>query len=126
MDEVFSPAQLMIDCEIRDYALQVVQGLVADEQFDDVAVLQEVLQNTDDSLPFMTHPTTIANYRAVFRNPRLFHREHQQSDTWGSEDIIEHAQTEARRLIQTHTYRLDGDRLREIERIYVRAQRELD
>ena len=126
LDEVFSPAQLLIDCEIRDYALQVAQGFVADEQFDDVAVLQEVLQNTDDSLPFMTHPTTIANYRAIFRNPRLFHRDHQKSDTWVREDIIERAQTEARRLIQSHTYRLADDRLREIERIYACAQRELD
>jgi trimethylamine:corrinoid methyltransferase-like protein len=125
LDEVFSPVQLMIDCEIRDYALQVARGFVADEQFDDVAVLWDVLRDTDASLPFMTHPTTIANYRAVFRNPRLFHRDHQKSDTWGSEDIIERAQAEARQLIQSHTYRLTHDRLREIERIYARAQQEL-
>jgi len=125
LDEVFSPVQLLIDCEIRDYALRVAQGFVADEEFDDVAILTDVLTNANDALPFMTHPTTVQNYRKVFRNPRLFRRDAFRGDQAPIEDIAERAREEIKRLLRSHTYRLDADKLREVNKIYARAKQEL-
>jgi len=125
LDEVFCPVQLMIDLEIRDYALQVAQGFEADENFDDVGVLREILEAQDEGLPFMTHPTTLEGFRRVFRAPRLFRRQPYKGDPHPREDIVEKVRDEIRELLRSHQYRLDADKLRELEKIYAKARQEL-
>jgi len=125
LDEIFSPVQLLIDCEIRDYALQVARGFQADDNFDDVTVLQEVLQARDDALPFMTHPTTLESYRKVFREPKLFDRGCYRGAPEPKEEIMAKAKAEIRQLIQSHDYCLEREKLSEIEKIYHRAKEEL-
>jgi trimethylamine---corrinoid protein Co-methyltransferase len=125
LDEVFSPLQLLIDCEIRDYALQVVQGFQADETFDDVAVLKDILESEADSLPFMTHPTTLDTFRKVFREPNFFRREPYKGQSQPKEEMFDQIRNEAKSLIRSHDYRLEAAKLSEIERIYTRAGKEL-
>lgn len=126
LDEVFSPVQLLIDCEIRDYALQVAKGFEVDEDFDDVALLKDILQNSEDALPFMTHPTTVDNYRKVYRAPHLFDRSMSKADSASGKAILDKVREEIEHLIASHEYRLEDDRLREIENIYARAQKEFE
>ena len=125
LDEIFSPIQLLIDCEIRDYALQVARGFEADDKFDDVAVLRDVLLNADGPLPFMTHPTTLDTFRNVFRPPTLFRRQPYKGEPHPREDLIERAREDIKRRIASHTYRLEADKLAEIDGIYRRAQADL-
>lgn len=125
LDEIFSPVQLVIDCDIRDYALAVARGFSWDEGFDDVGVFREVLEATDEPLPFMTHPITIEKYREVFTPTLLFRRDVYHGQPEPEEDITARAREEIQRRLQTHDYRLDADRLKEINRIYRQAQEEL-
>jgi len=125
LDEIFSPVQLLIDCDIRDYALQVARGFEPDNSFDDVAVLRDALAAESDPLPFLTHPTTVAGFRKVFSPSALFQRAVCRKDVMPQEDILARARSEAQRLIASHDYRLDAAPLREIERIYRRATEEL-
>jgi trimethylamine:corrinoid methyltransferase-like protein len=125
LDEIFSPIQLMIDCEIRDYALQVVRGFEADEEFDDVAILRDALRSRDDPLPFMTHPSTLATFRNVFREPGLFRRDSYKGQSHPREDLVDRAREEIRRRIESHTYDLAADKAAEIDGIYRQAQAEL-
>lgn len=125
LDEIFSPIQLMIDCEIRDYALQVAKGFEADDRFDDVAVLRDILEAVDEPLPFMTHPTTMASFRKVFREPKLFQRETYRGEPEPKEDIFENARDEIKHRLRSHEYHLDSDKLSQVERIYDKARQEL-
>jgi trimethylamine:corrinoid methyltransferase-like protein len=122
LDEIFSPIQLMIDCEIRDYALQIARGFEGDEDFDDVALLRDILQAGDEPLPFMTHPTTVAGYRKVFREAMLFRREPYKGESQPREDLFGRAREEVKRLLRSHSYRLEPGKLAEIERIYQKAR----
>jgi len=125
LDEVFSPVQLLVDCEIRDYALQLARGFEADPSFDDVAVLREVLTNTTEGLPFMTHETTVAGFRKVFRPSRLFDRHPYRGQTQPKDEALCAAKEELKRLEGAHEYRLDAARRAEIQRIYEDARTEL-
>ena len=125
LDEVFSPLQLMIDLEIRDYALQVVQGFEADLDFDDVTVLREIIDSREERLPFMTHPTTVEGFRRVFRQPRLFQRDAYKGEPNPGDDVLETARKEVKELVAGHTYRLETPQLEEVERIYALARTEL-
>ncbi len=125
LDEVFSPIQLLIDCEIRDYALQVAQGFQADESFDDISVLKDILEAENEPLPFMTHPTTLKTFRNVFREPKFFHREPYKGQSKPKEELFDHIREEIKTLIRSHDYHLESEKLSELEKIYTRAKKEL-
>lgn len=124
LDEIFSPIQLMIDCEIRDYALQVASGFECDENVDDVAALCDII-NSEEALPFMTHPTTLNTFRSVFREPKLFCREPYKGNPRPAERLFDDSRREIRERIRTHAYRMDAGKLKAIDAIYKRAQQEL-
>jgi len=124
LDEIFSPIQLMIDCEIRDYALQVAQGFECDEGIDDVTVLRDII-NSEDALPFMTHPATLSTFRSFFREPKLFCREPYKGTPQPKETLFETARQEIKERIRTHVYRIDADKRKALDAIYKRSQQEL-
>jgi len=72
---------------------------------------------------FMALDSTLDHYKTHTWHPRYFRRD--AIGAWVSEgqpELSQRLQAEARRRIATHSFELDGDRRREIERIYRAAE----
>jgi len=122
LDEVFSPEQLVIDCEIRDHVAHLVGGLDGDCDPDGCAA--DVAEGIERG--FMGLDSTVAGYRSACWYPRLFERG--LLGSWreaGSPDIRPAARERVRAALARHDFALPADVQREIDRIYARAKTEL-
>ena len=122
LDEVFSAEQLLFDCEVRDHVERLVKGIDAD--CDPTAAAAEVAAAMDSG--FMTLDSTLDFYREVYWLPRLFER--RALAGWlgaGAPDLRQRAKELARKLVKKHDYSLPDDLLRELDRIYAKAEKDL-
>ena len=120
LDEIFSPEQLLLDCEIRDWAQRAIQGVwMGEEAVDDwLTEVQAGLQRG-----FMALDSTLDHYRRHTWYPRRFERG--AIGPWlteGQPRFCDRLRAEVRRRIAGHDFELDPERRREIERIYQAAQ----
>jgi len=120
LDDVFSPVQLLIDCEIRDWVQRAIQGVELDEEAveDWLAEVQAGVQRG-----FMVLDSTLDHYRRQVWYPRYFER--RAVGPWlaeGQPRLSERLGREVRRRIAAHDFELDGDRRRQVERIYQAAR----
>ena len=115
LDEIFSPEQLLIDCEIRDWVQRSIQGLWIGED----AVTDWVGEvRAGMTTGFMGLDSTLDNYRRDTWYPRRF--DHEAVGLWRSKGyphVSDRIRAEVRERIAAHDYELDADRRREIERI---------
>lgn len=119
MDEVFSPAQYVVDLEIARYAEHLVAGV----QYDDapgraVEVISEVGPGGD----YMTHDDTVENMGKLFESD-IFPRTN--VDQWraaGEPDIRAKAVEKAKKLIAEHRFELDPKAKAELDRIWKKAE----
>lgn len=121
-DEVFSGEQLVIDREIADYVGRIAEGLDFTER--DLAL--DVIKDCTPGKDFISHDTTLENYRRLYRMPNLF--EHQLLDQWratGQASLRDKAREIAGKKIADHEFRLDPDVQAELDRLYSRAAEEL-
>jgi trimethylamine--corrinoid protein Co-methyltransferase len=119
LDEIFSPEQLLLDCEIRDWVQRAVQGVwLGEEAVNDwVAEVQAGVQRG-----FMGLDSTLDHYLHHTWYPRRFRRG--AIGPWltaGQPRLSERLVDEVRRRIAGHSFELDAGRRREIERIYQAA-----
>jgi trimethylamine--corrinoid protein Co-methyltransferase len=122
VDEIFSAEQVVIDCEIVQYARRVVEGFEFSEDALGVTAIQEVGIGGH----FLDHPTTIQKFRTACWMPELF--EHTMLGYWkdhGSVSIRERARQIARKRIAAHRYKLPIEVQRELDRIWRAAVTEL-
>jgi trimethylamine--corrinoid protein Co-methyltransferase len=122
LDEVFSPEQLVTDCELRDHAERLVVGI--DGECDPVACAAEAAAGLDGG--FLGLDSTLDSYQRVYWLPKLFER--RSLAGWreaGSPELRARAREIARALVASHEYELPQDLARELDRIYARAEREL-
>jgi trimethylamine:corrinoid methyltransferase-like protein len=122
LDEIFSPTQLLLDCEIRDWAQRAVQGVwLGEEAVDDwLAEIQAGMRRG-----FMGLDSTLDNYQRQAWYPARFERG--AIGPWlerGQPGLEEKLRREARIRIAGHDFELDLPRRAEIERIY-RAAKEV-
>ncbi|HEY62949.1 MAG TPA: hypothetical protein G4O02_00095 [Caldilineae bacterium] len=120
LDEVFSPEQLLIDCEIRDWVERLVRGL--DTTPPDPDLLSEVQMGLTRG--FIDQDTTLSNYRRLYWHPRRFERDFLAA--WqraGSPTFRDRIRAEIQERLARHTFQLDEPRRRELERICQAAQR---
>ncbi|MDW8100043.1 MAG: trimethylamine methyltransferase family protein [Anaerolineae bacterium] len=126
LDEVFSPEQLLLDCEIRDWVQRAIQGLwLGEEAVDDW--LAEIRTGVERG--FMGLNSTLDFYRPYVSTssqhiwyPRRFER--RAIGPWlsaGEPRLSQRLRDEVRRRIAAHDFELAADRRREIERIYQAA-----
>lgn len=118
LDEVFSMEQLVIDCEIRDYAQRIIQGL--DLQTLDTAtqIITEVLPKDD----FLSDQSTLSGYRQTYWIPRLFHHASlHQRQAKEVADLRQEAKQMVRDRIAQHIWEIESSKRQEIERIYREA-----
>jgi trimethylamine--corrinoid protein Co-methyltransferase len=120
LDEIFSPVQLLADCEIRDWVQRAIQGVwLGEEVVDDwLAEIQEGLQRG-----FMMLDSTLDHYQDHVWYPRHFER--RAIGAWLAKDqphLSDRLKDEVRRRIASHSFKLEAGKRREIERIYQAAR----
>jgi len=120
LDEIFSPEQLLVDCEIRDWVQRATQGVwMGEEVVDDwLAEIRAGVQRG-----FMVLDSTLDYYKRHTWYPQRFQRG--AIGPWlteGQPRFSDRLRDEVRRRIATHDFELDIGRRREIEQIYQAAQ----
>lgn len=128
LDEIFSPEQLLVDCEIRDWVQRAVRGLdVEQAQRDDSQRLEEMVAGVQRG--FMGQEQTLADYLLCRQGggstwyPRHFQRA--PIGPWlaaGEPRLSARLKDDVRRRIARHDFELDAARRAEIERIYRSAR----
>ena len=118
MDEIFSPAQFIIDMEIGRYVQHVLDGIPW--QGNRESIVETVAEGAAEG-HFMTHPTTIEALRGVF-DSQLFRRDN--VGRWrsaGSPTIEQKALAAAREAIASHHYELEAPAQKELDAIFEKA-----
>ncbi len=115
LDEIFSPEQLLVDCEIRDWVQRAIQGVwMGEEAVDDW--LEEIQAGVQRG--FMALDSTLDHYRRHTWYPQRFQRN--AIGPWSAEGqprLSDRLRDEVRRRIAAHDFELDADRRRKIEQI---------
>ena len=121
LDDIFSPVQLLVDCEIRDWVQRAIQGVwMGEEAVDDW--LAEIRDGVERS--FIALDSTLDYYKRHTWYPRHFER--RGAGPWLAEGqplLNDRLRDEVRRRIAAHDFELAPDKRREIERIYQAAAR---
>jgi trimethylamine--corrinoid protein Co-methyltransferase len=121
LDEIFSPEQLLVDCEIRDWAQRAIQGvnLGETEVSDWVAEIQQGL-----SRGYLGLDSTLDHYREQTWYPRWFRRG--AIGPWmndGQAPLSTDMRAEVQRRVAAHNFELDPQRRKAVEKIYQAARR---
>jgi len=120
LDEIFSPEQLLLDCEIRDWVQAAIRPLrLGEDAVEDW--LAEVRAGVERG--FMMLDSTLDHHKEYVWYPRRFLRN--AIGAWlqeGQPRLSERLRDEVRRRIASHSFEPDAERRQEIERIYRLAQ----
>jgi trimethylamine:corrinoid methyltransferase-like protein len=123
LDEVYSPAQLVIDADILAHTGRIGRGAWSGEglELDQLpGVVAEVIATGE---AFITHDTTAANMRAQYHAPKVLKRRNRvQWEAAGRPDEVATAQAEADRLVAAFDYEPPAVILKELRAIYERAK----
>lgn len=126
LDEVYSPALLVIDTEILSHTRRIIRGAWSGEGLglDELpGVVAEVIR---EGGIFAGHETTVSNMRDQYHQPKVLKRlNRSQWESAGKPDEIRSAQEEADRLIASFNYEPDRKMLAELRVIYEKAKRHL-
>jgi trimethylamine---corrinoid protein Co-methyltransferase len=115
LGEVFSPEQLLFDLEIRDWVQRLINGLDMTDLDDEL--LAEISAGLDGG--YWGQPSTVANYRRLYWYPKRFERI--SLEAWqaaGGPSFKDDIRDEVHARIAGHTFQLDDERRRALERIY--------
>lgn len=120
LDDIFSPEQLLLDCEIRDWVQRATQGVwMAEEAVDDW--LAEIRAGVQGS--FIALDSTLDHYRRHVWYPKRFER--RAIGAWladGQPRLSDRLKQEVRRRIAAHDFELEAQKRRAIEHIYAAAR----
>jgi len=124
LDEIFSPVQLLADVEMRDWVERALKGVwLGEEAVDDW--LDEIRDGVERG--FMGLDSTLDHYREHTWFPKRFERG--AIGAWrdkGEPRLSDRLKAEVRRRIASHSFELDAERRREIDRIYQAAERAVE
>jgi len=120
LDEIFSPEQLIYDCEILDNALRLARGLDF-EEFDTDSFIDELRQTKT----FLESDETANNFRNVYWMSKLFSRSMLQQYFARKENQRKRVKEIVKEKIKEHDFELEDDKRKEINRIYEAAEKEL-
>jgi len=118
IDEVFSPLQLVIDCEIARYLTKMARGLEFTQ--DQIERSMQTITSCAAKGQYLTHRSTLMDHRRIYWNPSLFDYSLLRTSKVDM-DIIEKAKEICRRRIQEHEYQLEEKKRRKLIEIYKRA-----
>lgn len=126
LDEVYSPAMLMLDLEILSHAYHATRRPTENTLLDMARLPDLVDETIRQGMIFAEHPTTIEMMRGRYHEPALMRRMNRsQWQAAGCPDIVLDAQAQARRLTAQFNYEPPQDILRELRVIYDKARNSL-
>lgn len=123
LDMTFSPEQLVIDREIIEWVERFIYGL---EVNDNKGISAEVISEVGPSEDYLTHPTTVGQFRRFYWEPDLF--KHMGLSQWqqkGSVSLRTHAQQTIQEKIKSHRFEIDTSIRTAMDDIYKKAERQL-
>jgi len=126
LDDVWSPAQLLLDLDILQHAARVVRGPESGTGLEPenlATVVQEVVAS---KRIFAEHATTLDNMRSQYHQPSVLQR--QGRAQWmgaGCPDVVVEATQQAEALIESYEYESPQATLRELRGIYERSRERL-
>jgi len=126
LDEVWSPALLVIDTEILAHTRRVIQGVSTGEGLGLEELAGVVAEVVREGGVFGDHETTVANMRSQYHRPKVLPRMNRaQWERAGRPDEVRAAQAEADRLIAGFNYQAPAAMMKELRAIHEKARTEL-
>jgi len=110
IDEVFSPQQLMIDIEIKNYVENILKEL-SGEMSTSEDMIQLVREGLEGS--FLSAGTTFDRWRSFYWLPSLFDQTSRAKWEGNKRKILDRAWESAQERISKYEYELEGDKRRE-------------
>jgi len=122
VDEIFSPIQLVIDCELARYLMRLTKGLEFTEEEINLSI--DAILRCAKKGHYLMDKTTLLDYRRIYWIPEildysLFHT-HRPSP-----DIIERAKKIYKEKMKEHEYVLEETKRKKLEEIHKEAEKNL-
>ena len=121
LDEVFSPEQLILCCEVRDYVTRLAEGFDFDEENFSLDIIDEVAK-TDGN--FLIHPSTLENHKKIFWNPVFLDRNMLAKSQHENDEKLRKRLTDfAIKKNKQYNFAFDEYKSQELDRIYKAAEK---
>ncbi len=117
--EIYSAEMVVIIHEI----LQYLKTILKKEDFSDERLMFEEIKAVGQGQSFIGRKSTFDNFRKEYREPDLFlHSNLGQWKEMGSKSIWQYANEIVKKKIKEHTYEINHDVKKELDKIYNRAE----
>jgi trimethylamine--corrinoid protein Co-methyltransferase len=119
--ELYSAEKLVVDYEIVQYIRRTLEP----EEFSDETLLADEIAAIQPGQSFLEHPSTFKFYKSHYWDPTLFtHSNLGQWQEMGSKSLYRYANERARKLLKEHTYEIEPEKKRELDRIFAVAEQD--
>jgi len=122
IDEVFSPLQLVLDCETARYMTRLASGLEFTEEQINLS-MQSIVHFASEG-HYLTDRSALDGHRRIYWTPSLFDYSLLRTSRPDA-DIIEKAKELCRSKIREHEYQLEEEKREKLKAIYKEASRSL-
>jgi trimethylamine--corrinoid protein Co-methyltransferase len=117
--EVYSAEQLVIVKEIVEY----INNLLKKQEFSEEWLMTDEIADVKAGESFISRRSTMEYFKKEYWEPEIFiHSNLGQWRDMGSKSMWDYANERAKKLIFEHTYHLDDDKTREINKIFEKAK----
>ncbi len=119
--EIYSAEILVIAHEIIEY----IKNVLKKEEFTEKRLMVDEIDAVGPGQSFIGRRSTFDNFKKEYWEPELFgHTNLGQWKEMGSTSIWQHANAIVKKKIGEHSYRVDGDIKKELDKIYEQAKRD--
>ncbi|MGD0091594.1 MAG: trimethylamine methyltransferase family protein [Planctomycetota bacterium] len=129
MDELFSPEQVILDCEILRNVERIVQGMEWSAAADGSAAVDEavaLIRAGTQAGHYLEGEETLSKYREFFYSSNLFG--YGKLEAWvqhGAKQILAQAGERVAQIVDSMPeYAIAGDRVREVDLVFEKAARQ--
>jgi trimethylamine--corrinoid protein Co-methyltransferase len=119
--ELYSAEKLVVDYEIVQYIKRTLEP----EEFSEETLLAEEIAAIKPGESFLERPSTFRFYKSHYWDPALFtHSNLGQWQEMGSKSLYGYANQRAKKLLKEHSYQIEPEKKRELDRIFETARRD--
>ncbi|KKR03972.1 MAG: hypothetical protein UT30_C0015G0008 [Candidatus Uhrbacteria bacterium GW2011_GWF2_39_13] len=125
-DDINSVEQFVIDLDIIEFVKNHISSIgMLDDMLSLGSAYDTIKANVVDRIDFLMTDETLGDFKKFIKEEYLF--DYKKAQQWEKEsrNLICRASERARDLIRKHDYVCDQDRLKEIDNIYRKAEKEL-
>jgi len=123
LDEVFSPIQLIMDCEIGRYLSRLAKGLSFSEEELDISM--DVIRRGAQKGTFLAERTSLIDHKKLYWYPDLFDYSLLHTSRGQMKSITDRAKDIISKRVAEHDFILEEDKRRKLDEIYQEAIRNL-